>query len=170
MRITVLLPAWSGFVPRTRCSLGTRQFLITCTMSSFKKRAKSLKRTHRERGQVQACPPLARYVVCVGRLVGKPIYSNECPPTLAFLKTAPGIAGKTQGLCPPCKVRSYVSTVFDHCRVLEASNLHWEWKGLASKQWPSCLIPRLDIPHYVWEWGWNGLPACVCLSYGYYSK
>ena len=60
----------------------------------------------------------------VGRFVGKPIYSNECPPTLAFLKTAPGIAGKTQGLCPPCKVRSYVSTVFDHCRILEASNRH----------------------------------------------
>ena len=126
--------AGSGFVPRTRCSLGTRQFLITCTMSSFKKRAKSLKRTHRERGQVQACPPLARYVVCVGRLVGKPIYSNECPPTLAFLKTAPGIAGKTQGLCPPCKVRSFVSTVFDRCSILEASNRHWEWKGLASEE------------------------------------
>ena len=45
--------------------LGTRA-IFTIEMSSFKKRAKSLKRTHRERGQVQTCLALARRVVCEG--------------------------------------------------------------------------------------------------------
>ena len=40
--------------------------LGTIEMSSFKKRAKSLKRTHRERGQVQTYLALARRVVCEG--------------------------------------------------------------------------------------------------------
>ena len=62
-------------------------------MSSYKKSAKSLKRTHRERGQVseRTATPFSAH------------------PTSAFREETPGPTGKAQGLCTASQVSLFLA-------------------------------------------------------------